>query len=73
MFWAFDILKHGVPALIGFLLGLAAVAVIEPSTTDGKVLLIGTVICITMVVYFAVLKISAMMSSGRPDKPDDDA
>ncbi len=71
MFWAFDILKHGVPALVGFLLGLAAVAVIEPRTTDGKVLLIGTVICITVVVYFAARKISAMLSSDSADKNDD--
>lgn len=72
MFGAFDILKHGVPGLVGFLLGLAAVAVIQPSTTDGKVLLIGTVICTTLVIYFAARKLYDMMSSGREDKPDKD-
>jgi len=71
MFWAFDILKHGIPALVGFLLGLVAVAVIEPRTTDGKVLLIGTVICFTVVVYFATRKIYAILSSGSDDKKDE--
>ena len=65
MFWPADIIKHGLPALVGFLLGLVAVAVIGPTTNDGKLLLIGTVVCLTLIVSFVLKKLVAYFSSGK--------
>ena len=53
MFWAGEILKLGVPATGGFLLGLVAIAVVQPVTIEGKLLLLGTAICFTIVVLAA--------------------
>jgi uncharacterized membrane protein len=49
--------KHGISAIVGFVLGLVAIAVIEPVTTNGKILLLLTVICICVVLgaLFAIV------------------
>ena len=54
MLWPADILKLGIPAAVGFLLGLGAIAVIGPRSTDGKVLLLGTTMCVTVIVVAGV-------------------
>lgn len=70
MFSAGDIIKHGIPGFIGFLLGLLAIAVIEPRTTDGKLLLLATTIALTIVLYMAGRWLYGMISAGRGGKQD---
>ena len=72
MFGGFDIQKFGAPGLVGFLLGLPALAIVRPETTGGKVLLMATVISITLVTTIAARRIAALMSSRSADKPDDE-
>jgi phosphotransferase system glucose/maltose/N-acetylglucosamine-specific IIC component len=70
MFSAGDIIKHGLPGFIGFLLGLVAIAVIQPVTTDGKVLLLATTICLTIVVYMIGRWLIGFFGAGRGGKQD---
>lgn len=70
MFSAGEIVKHGVPGLVGFLLGLLAIAVIEPRTTDGKVLLLGTVVVLTVVIYTLGRWLAARLFARRGSGPD---
>ncbi len=56
--------KHGISAVLGFVLGLVAIAVIAPQTTNGKVLLLLTVICICITLG-AVVSLLARWVRGR--------
>ena len=58
------IVKLGAPGAAGFLLGLGAVAVVQPRTPEGKSLLILTVICLVIVLTNAVAA-GARMLRGR--------
>jgi hypothetical protein len=74
MFSPADIVKHGAPGLVGFLLGLVAIAVIEPRTTDGKVLLLGTTVVLTVLIYLLGKWIVARLTAGggaKGDTPDE--
>jgi len=71
MFSAGDIIKHGIPGFVGFLLGLIAIAVIEPRTTDGKILLLATTICLTIVLYMLGRTLAGLLARRRGGKPDD--
>lgn len=71
MFSPADIVKHGAPGLVGFLLGLVAIAVIEPRTTDGKFLLLGTTVVLTVLVYMLGKRIVAFLAARRGTKAND--
>ena len=72
MFGGFDIQKFGTPELVGFLLGLPALAVIRPATTGGKVLLMATVICLTVVVTIVARWVAALIASRSAGKRGDE-
>ena len=60
--------KHGVVGLAGFVLGLLAIAIVQPVTANGKVLLLITVVAITIVVCeVTMLLIRLVRASGRDD------
>jgi hypothetical protein len=58
--------KHGISAIVGFVLGLVAIAVIEPVTTNGKILLLLTVICMCIAAG-ALLTVVARWRAPRGD------
>lgn len=60
-----NLVRHGVPAVVGFVLGLVALAVIRPETTNGKILLVLTVICIAIAVG-ALIALVRRMRTGEP-------
>jgi hypothetical protein len=71
MLWVPDLLKLGLPAVAGFLLGLVAVAVIRPETPDGTVLLIITVLLATVLVLSLIAFLVRLVRKRRD--PGDDA
>ena len=70
MFWAGEILKLGVPATAGFLVGLVAIAFVQPVTIEGKLLLLGTGVCFTIVVLAAGSLVVRAIRRPRADKKD---
>lgn len=66
-----NLAKHGISAIVGFVLGLAAIAVIEPVTTNGKILLLLTVICICIVLGAIASIVARAFGRGAKDPGDD--
>ena len=62
--------KHGTAAVAGFLLGLLAIAWIQPETTNGKVLLVVTVMCIAILIGEAIL-LALRLRRGGKGGPED--
>ncbi|WP_424929823.1 hypothetical protein [Amaricoccus tamworthensis] len=63
--------KFGVPALVGFLIGLVAIAIIQPVTLNGKILLVATVICFVVVFARVLAVVLALIRPAPPQKPED--
>jgi hypothetical protein len=59
--------KHGTAVVAGFLLGLLALALIEPATTNGKILLVVAVMCVAVVAGELVL-LATRLARGREGK-----
>ena len=67
--------KHGVAVAAGFLAGLMAVAIVQPLTLDGTLLLMVTVTAFVIVLaegVMALLRLRPRTPSGREEAPDAD-
>ena len=66
------LLKLGIPGAAGFLLGLLALAVIQPRTAEGKALLLITAVCLVLVASFVVGGLVRLIrGSGRSAEKDE--
>lgn len=64
--------KFGLSAILGFLVGLVAVYVIAPVTADGRLLLVATAMCVTVVIVQLTVWLVGLFRR-RPSPPAEQA